>query len=353
MKLQFYVILLMLMVVTACSKQGGSAPDPQPAAYYWRTTLQLDSTERAFLREHHVGKLYTRFFDVVMRDGSPMPNATLRILDSVPHEVEVIPVIFIMENCLRHGLDEYADQLVTRVMQMCETNDLPTPRELQIDCDWTLKSKDAYYHFLHLVDECASQHGMRLSATIRLHQLAMEAPPVDYGVLMVYNTGDVNRTAGRNPILDYRDVQPYLKYVAHYRLPLCAAYPTYGWQLLYDSNGFKAIMHDENLSDSTLYQPLPTNPLTQSLPGVPTHATWLVVASRDLPELSDDANTTTWLAPGDTVHSWTVAPADLLRVSRALQRERNTINNQVVIYALDSKNINRYNTLDYETFYHP
>ena len=86
---------------------------------------------------------------------------------------------------------------------------------------------------------------------------------------------------------------------------------------------------------------------------MPTHATWLVVASRDLPELSDDANTTTWLAPGDAVHSWTVAPADLLRVSRALQRERNTINNQVVIYALDSKNINRYNTLDYETFYHP
>lgn len=353
MKLQFYIILLIIITLTGCGKQKHAVPDAQPAVYYWRTTLQLDSTERAFLHEHHVGKLYTRFFDVVMRDGKPMPNATLRFLDTVPAGVEVIPVIFIMENCLRHGLDEYAQQLVTRVLQMCETNDLPAPRELQIDCDWTLRSKDTYYHFLQLVQEHTAQHGMRLSATIRLHQLAMDAPPVDYGVLMVYNTGDVNRTAGRNPILDYRDVQPYLKYVARYRLPLCAAYPTYGWQLLYDSNGFKAILHDENLSDSTLYQPLPANPLTQSLPGVPTHATWLVVASRDLPELSDDASNATWISPGDTVHTWTVAPAELLRVSRALQHERNSINDQVIIYALDTKNINRYNSQDYETFYHP
>jgi len=53
------------------------------------------------------------------------------------------------------------------------------------------------------------------------------------------------------------------------------------------------------------------------------------------------------------VHTWTVAPAELLRVSRALQHERNSINDQVIIYALDTKNINRYNSQDYETFYHP
>lgn len=353
MRLSLYFILAIIAVLTACGRQGDAVPDPQPAAYFWRTTLRLDSTERAFLREHHVTKLYTRFFDVVMRDGKPMPNATLRFVDSLPGRVQIIPVIFIMENCVRNGLDDYAEPLVTRVLQMCETNDVPPPTELQIDCDWTLKSKDAFFRFLRRVRETASRHGMRLSATIRLHQLAMEAPPVDYGVLMVYNTGNANRPGSRNPILDYRDVQPYLKHVARYPLPLCAAYPTFGWQLLYDRNGFKAILHDENLNDSTLYQPLPANALAQSLPGVPSHATWLVVASRDLPELSDDAETATWLAPGDTVHTWTVAPDDLLRVSRALQHERSSINRQVVIYSLDTKNINRYNTEDYETFYHP
>ena len=354
MKFYWSIILLVIVLLAGCDQRGGDAvPDPQPAVYFWRTTLRLDSTERAFLHEHHVGKMYTRFFDVVMRDDKPMPNATLRFLDSVPQDVEVIPVVFIMENCLRHDLDQYAEQLVERVIQMCETNDLPAPHEIQIDCDWTLKSMEAYYHFLELAGECARKHDMRLSATIRLHQLTMKAPPVDYGVLMVYNTGDANRQNGRNPILDYRDVQPYLKHVSKYPLPLCAAYPTYGWQLLYDREGFKAILHDENLADSTLYRPLPVNPSTQSQPGVVSHGTWLVVASRDLPELSDDAKSTTWISPGDTVHTWTIAPAELLRVSRALQHERADINRQVVIYALDSKNINRYNKEDYETFFHP
>ena len=71
---------------------------------------------------------------------------------------------------------------------------------------------------------------MKLSTTIRLHQLSMPAPPVDYGVLMVYNTGDPQNFAERNPILDIRDVQPYMRYLPDYPLPLAAAYPVYSWQ---------------------------------------------------------------------------------------------------------------------------
>ena len=340
--IRYLVILLALLALaTACRRGGGEVPDPAPSVYYWRTTLRLDSTERDFLRRHHVAKMYTRFFDVVMRDGTPNPNATLRFQDSVPAGVEVIPVIFIVENCLRHDLDDYAQRLVDRVVQMCETSDLPAPRELQIDFDWTRISQDDYFRFLGLVREAATGHGMRLSATIRLHQLSMTPPPVDYGVLMVYNTGDATRTNGHNPILDYRDVQPYLKHVGNYALPLCAAYPTYDWQLLFDSNGFKALLHYENLADSTLYHPLPSG-----------HE-WLVVASRDLPELSDDTNTATWVIVGDTVRRWHVAPAEIVRVSRALQQQRPSINAQVITYALDSRNINQYNTQDYETIYHP
>ena len=58
----------------------------------------------------------------------------------------------------------------------------------------------------------------------------MEAPPVDYGVLMLYNTGDPRRYDERNPILDERDVQPYAQYLADYPLPLATAYPVYRWQ---------------------------------------------------------------------------------------------------------------------------
>ena len=63
------------------------------AVYYWRTDLSLDSTERAFVRTHHIEKVYCRYFDVVMRDGEPMPNATLTFSDTLPAGVELVPTI--------------------------------------------------------------------------------------------------------------------------------------------------------------------------------------------------------------------------------------------------------------------
>ena len=50
----------------------------------------------------------------------------------------------------------------------------------------------------------------------------MEAPPVDYGALMLYNTGDPQKWTERNPILDHRYVAPYLRHLEDFPLPLAA-----------------------------------------------------------------------------------------------------------------------------------
>ncbi len=311
-----------------------------PSVYYWRTTLTLDSTERAFLADHGVGRMYVRYFDVVMRDGQLMPNATLQVQDSIPAGIEVVPTVFIVENCLRHNLDSVAQLLVDRVVQMSETNDLPAAPELQIDCDWTQHSQDAYYAFLRHVRSLLKERGMRLSVTIRLHQLAMAPPPVDEGVLMVYNTGDATRGGDHNPILDYRDVEPYLRYVADYDLPLCAAYPVFGWKLLFAKGEFKAILRDTDLNDTTVFRPL-------------EQGEWLVLQSRDMPLLSDEGNEVARMSVGNHVRVWQPSEAEVQRVANALKKRRSTINQQVVIYSLDSKFLNKYNTEFYETLYHP
>jgi hypothetical protein len=310
-----------------------------PSVYYWRTTLTLDSAERAFLSEHGVGRMYVRYFDVVMRDGQLMPNATLQFAETIPDGIEVVPTVFIVENCLRHNLDSVAQLLVDRVVQMNETNNLPPARELQIDCDWTQRSQEVYYQFLRHVRQLLKEHGMRLSATIRLHQLAMTPPPVDEGVLMVYNTGDATRGGDHNPILDYRDVEPYLRYVADYDLPLCAAYPVFGWQLLFQGSEFKAILRDENLGDTTLFRPLP-------------QGEWLVLQSRDMPLLSDAGNEVARMSVGNHVRVWQPSAQEVQRVADALAARRPTINQQVVFYSLDSKYLNKYNNEFYETLYH-
>jgi hypothetical protein len=115
---------------------------------------------------------------------------------------------------------------------MNETNDIKHVSEIQIDCDYTSKSRKIYYDFLKEVSGKWAKSGKGnaiLSTTIRLHQLAMKVPPVDYGALMIYNTGDPRKWEERNPILDYRDVYPYLKKLNQYNLPLAAAYPVFQW----------------------------------------------------------------------------------------------------------------------------
>jgi len=328
----------LLLALAACSRDRG-VRQPVPSVYYWRTTLSLDSAERAFLARHGVGRMYVRYFDVVLRDGRPMPNATLQFQDTVPQGIEVVPTVFIVENCLRHGLDSVAELLVDRIVQMNETNDLPAPREVQIDCDWTRNSQEAYFAFLRQVRQLLAGRGMRLSATIRLHQLALEPPPVDEGALMVYNTGDAARSGDHNPILDYRDVEPYLRYVADYNLPLCAAYPVFGWQLLFGGGEFKAILHDQNLQDPTLFKPLSGNE-------------YLVLQSRDNPVLSDAGDKSAWMSAGDHVRVWQPSTQEVERVARALGAQRRSINRQVIIYHLDNKYLNQYDNQFYETIYH-
>ena len=220
-------MLLAVLLMTGCKQ---SEMPQENAVYYWRTEWRTDSVERAFLQQYHINKVYCRYFDVVMNsDGEPMPNATICFVQGQLKGVKLIPTVFITENCMHQPHKGLAKKLVDRIVQMNETNDIKGVGEIQIDCDFTARNLKNYYDFLQQVREEARKHDMQLSTTIRLHQLSMPVPPVDYGVLMIYNTGDPNKFNERNPILDMRDVQPYLRYVADYDLPLAAAYPTFRW----------------------------------------------------------------------------------------------------------------------------
>ena len=198
------------MLLTSCGKQRyqDESLEQSNGVYYWRTDLHLDSTERAFLKQHHINKVYCRYFDVVMSDDGtePKPNATIAFTDTLPAGIELIPTVYITEDCMHKPHKDLAEKLVKRIMQMNETNHIGNVHEIQIDCDYTSKSRATYYQFLEQVRHHLSPTSYHLSTTIRLHQLSMPVPPVDYGVLMVYNTGDPRKWQERNPILDYRDV---------------------------------------------------------------------------------------------------------------------------------------------------
>lgn len=280
--------MVLTMALTAC-RQSESPMPVMNSVYYWRTEWLLDSTERAFLDTYHIKKVYCRYFDVIMdAKKGPMPNATIAFVEAPPEGIEIVPTVFITEECMHEHHEGLAEKLVRRILQMNETRDIYGVRELQIDCDYTDRSRHTFYAFLEEVRRELDRASLRLSATIRLHQLAMAPPPVDYGVLMLYNTGDPRRFQERNPVLDERDVQPYVRYLNGYDLPLAAAYPVYLWQ-------------------RTIY-------------GV--HVEHRV-----------DAN-------------------ELRAVKDMVEHRRPELARSIILYHLDCNNINRYTPDDYETFYH-
>ena len=281
----------MSLLTAGCSKQEQEELPEGNAVYYWRTDLRLDSTERAFLKQYNINKVYCRYFDVVVSDdGEPKPNATITFSDTLPDSIEIIPTVYITEDCMHQKHEGLAEKLVKRILQMNETNDIKNVREIQIDCDYTSKSRKTYYDFLKAVANSSlfTLHFSLLSTTIRLHQLAMEAPPVDYGALMIYNTGDPNKWQERNPILDYRDVYPYLERLDKYPLPLSAAYPVFHW--VRDIHGVR-VEH-------------------------------------------------------------TVEAEEILKVKRAMEKERKNLSRAIITYHLDNDNINRYKPETYEEIYH-
>lgn len=324
----FYTLLVTVaLLVAGCHSrpQHDPVPDAAPAAYYWRTTFQLTPDERARLADQHIGKLYVRMFDVVHQKQGSRPHATIEFQDSLPSGVEIIPTVYIENGCLSNeaALPDLADKLVHRVCQMCQTHHIPM-HELQIDCDWAVSQQSVFTRFIHHIRRHLRQHdaSYRLSATIRLHQLSQTPPPVDYGVLMLYNTGNVNNVkSGINPVLSMHDVQPYLSHLSSYALPLCAAYPRFTMPAIYCGGQLKGILYGEDLADTTLYRPIAPNHYRVCKHQVIT----LHVAT---------GTSTLYLHPGEDVHVWQASPQLIDSVSNAVQDLRPEINDQTIYYPL-------------------
>ncbi|MBO7265319.1 MAG: hypothetical protein J6U91_03720 [Alistipes sp.] len=223
--------------------------------YYWKTTFELDSTERAFLEEHNIKRLYVRMFDVALEpdylNGSPeiVPIATTKFVSEIPAGVEIVPVAYITIDALRamHGQEsEYATLIVERLLAMASFNKCGDIREIQLDSDWTESTRNSYHSLCELVKSELSAHNIMLSLTIRLHQMRETPPPADRGVLMLYNTGALKDPNTHNSILSIEDVKPYLSEI-EYPLPLDYAYPVYGWGVKFSDNKFVSIVTTEDV----------------------------------------------------------------------------------------------------------
>ncbi len=170
-------------------------------------------------------------------DDKCVPVATISFDNEESFDkYNIVPVVFITPEAIVE-YESFTDHLAHRIYAMCKKNNI-TINEVQFDCDWTKSTRDAYFQFLVEVRKALKTYfgkDIKVSSTIRLHQLAQTPPEVDYGVLMCYNTGDFKDFKTKNAILDIKDVQPYAKYLKQYKLPLKLALPDYSWDVEFDA----------------------------------------------------------------------------------------------------------------------
>lgn len=343
---QLILSLLILFVLPSCQKKNDLDPSHTRAngIYYWRTTFDVSEAEQQFLAARNVKRLYLRLFDVDMSKRnlsevlSPQPVATIQFRDSdnlaqVMQIVdECVPTIFITLPALKtmhREASEYASKICTRILNMCSYHGfLNKVHEVQIDCDWTESTESQYFHLLDEIRHIMHGHGIQLSATIRLHQLRTAAPPVDKGVLMLYNTGSFKHPDTHNSILSYDDAMPYLKKALHYNLHLDYAFPNFGWGIWFRNNTFHAILHQQDFTNDSLYEQISS-----------TH--FRVIKDHCVQEGY-------WLQRGDIIRKEVAEMAVIEQLKQQLPFDKQT---SVIMYHLDENNLNNYTHDETTTFY--
>jgi len=257
----------LLMLLCGCSKEKSRGDAAHASFYYWRSNFALSFDEKKILDSLHTRKLYMKFFDVDWNPYSQtaQPLAVIQFQSALSESIDIVPTVFITNRTFDHLRNAEADQLTekikNKIFAIVHANIKRTVKEMQIDCDWTGRTRKIYFRFLELMKNSLDKNNIILSATIRLHQYSAPndrgVPPVHQGVLMFYNMGEMEGTGAVNSILDLNIGRQYLRKAGKYPIHLDIALPLYNWGVLIRRGKIVNLLHDmqfESLKDSSLYE---------------------------------------------------------------------------------------------------
>lgn len=268
---KYYLFLVFSCCLGCRNKNAGTI---QPAFYHWQTHFQLTAGEQLYLEALGTKKIYIKFFDVDWdaETAQPVPLALAEIDTGGLAGLEIVPTVFITNRTFLNLNTEDIPGLSDRIFEKINALSAPLRNSctsgfssVQFDCDWSEQTKEKFFALLkyfrikmHSPGSCFQSPAPSLSATIRLHQLKFfektGVPPVDRGMLMFYNMGDLEDWETENSILDLKTASLYLTNgKCEYPLPLDIALPLFRWGVLYrDGRLIKLInnLGGEDLEDS-------------------------------------------------------------------------------------------------------
>lgn len=223
--------------------------------YYWKSVFRINAFEKKQLDQLAIKTLYVKFFDVDWDETTQLavPEAKLQSsVNPVTNNFRIIPTVFITNNAIQKtGIPQIGDlsnNICSLIQQIKLSNRFDTIIEIQIDCDWTASTKEKYFDLLKKIRAKWQDSHIPVSATIRLHQIKFISktgiPPVDKGLLMCYNMGNMKDPATKNSILTADELKKYTGNLPAYPLPLDIALPLFNWKVLFRHNQFVGLIQD-------------------------------------------------------------------------------------------------------------
>jgi hypothetical protein len=189
---------------------------------------------------------------------TPVPVSPITFQTKLPHTVDIVPVVFIVNNILktttRPQLDALARNIVRFVNGKVQQAGKTAYNELQIDCDWTASTRENYFYLLGQLRQQKELKTKLISATLRLHQIKNQKgsgiPPVNRVMLMCYNMGNLRKYGQQNSILDLGELKKYLgENVKAYPIPVDVGLPLFSWAVAFRDQQYIGIAKKVNLAD--------------------------------------------------------------------------------------------------------
>jgi len=267
---QFVLFFCIIVLFGGCDPSERAV---ERAFYYWRGAYSMETVDYEALADLGVEQLYIRYFDVDWDKEKQYahPVGRIRFRDKVPQDsLRIVPTVYITYACLRALPDSAVLNLGDRIWQKVEEinriEQVRGAQGLQIDCDWTARTKEKYFKLLRHLKGKVSAKGQSLSATIRLHQIkdqeASGIPPVEEGLLMCYNIHSPKNPKIQNSIFEKNIAQTYLKRLGNYPLKLNVALPLFGWSVLFRQGRYIGLikeLRDKDLQGMQEIRKISTN----------------------------------------------------------------------------------------------
>ncbi|WCL81318.1 hypothetical protein PPO43_15185 [Saprospira sp. CCB-QB6] len=260
-RIGLWPLLFILFLLSAC--ESGGPKWEERHFYHWKMNWDWSKAETQGMQALGSKKIYLHLadFDWVPNQDGIYPIAHLQWpKDFSPPDIwkEVVPVFFITNRSFlqqnKLGQLELLAQNTAEYLRAYEAK-LPAHlafKELQIDCDWSLKTKEAYFLFLKLLKKELGQT-IRLSVTLRLHQVKYQRktgiPPADRTVLMFYNMGALRNWETENSILDLKLAQNYLDNFSTYPLAMDLALPIFHWGACFRAGKLQYLLNKKTEAD--------------------------------------------------------------------------------------------------------